>query len=143
MTTLTIIIDFGENIWNSGVAMKQSENLKTLLREWYIILLERFFHKKFSINRKKFEKWFAESEMSADFGCAHILFEDKASFQLTSRTKSHIHGNVTESHLFCRFLISLSKILKRSIRVCSRFTGKGLAKKMPKLLFLVLQNNLI
>ena len=101
-------------------------------------LLERFFHKKFSINRKKFEKWFAESEMSADFGCAHILFEDKASFQLTSRTKSHIHGNVTESHLFCRFLISLSKILKRSIRVCSRFTGKGLAKKMPKLLFLVL-----
>ena len=25
MTTLIIIIDFAENIWNSGVAMKQSE----------------------------------------------------------------------------------------------------------------------
>ena len=26
LTTLTIITDFAENIWNSGVAMKQSEN---------------------------------------------------------------------------------------------------------------------
>ena len=26
MMTLTIITDFAENIWNSGVAMKQSEN---------------------------------------------------------------------------------------------------------------------
>ena len=26
LTTLTIIIDFAENIWNSGEAMKQSEN---------------------------------------------------------------------------------------------------------------------
>ena len=26
LTTLTIIISFAENIWNSGVAMKQSEN---------------------------------------------------------------------------------------------------------------------
>ena len=27
LTTLTIIIDFAENIWNSGVAMRRSENL--------------------------------------------------------------------------------------------------------------------
>ena len=27
LKTLTILIDFAENIWNSGVAMKQSENL--------------------------------------------------------------------------------------------------------------------
>ena len=26
LTTLTNIIDFGENNWNSGVAMKKSEN---------------------------------------------------------------------------------------------------------------------
>ena len=26
LTTLIIIIDFEENIWNSGVAMKKSEN---------------------------------------------------------------------------------------------------------------------
>ena len=26
LTTLTIIIDFAENIWNAGVAMKKSEN---------------------------------------------------------------------------------------------------------------------
>ena len=26
LTTLTIIIDFAENVWNFGVAMKQSEN---------------------------------------------------------------------------------------------------------------------
>ena len=26
LTTLTIIIDLAENIWNSGVAMNQSEN---------------------------------------------------------------------------------------------------------------------
>ena len=26
LTTLTIIIDFAENIWNFGVAIKQSEN---------------------------------------------------------------------------------------------------------------------
>ena len=26
LTTLTILIDFAENIWNSGVAMKKSEN---------------------------------------------------------------------------------------------------------------------
>ena len=93
--------------------------------------MESFFHKKVSINRKKFEKWFAESGMSTGFGCAHIPFEDKVNFQLTSTTKSHIHGNVTESDLFCRFLISLSKILKRSNRVCSRFAGKRLTKKMP------------
>ena len=26
LTTLTVITDFGDNIWNSGVATKQSEN---------------------------------------------------------------------------------------------------------------------
>ena len=47
LKTLTILIDFAENIWNSGVAMKQSENL---LRAWYNILSEGFFPEIVSIN---------------------------------------------------------------------------------------------
>ena len=47
LKTLTILIDFAEKIWNSGVAMKQSENL---LRGWYKILSESFLPEIVSIN---------------------------------------------------------------------------------------------
>ena len=34
--TLTILIDFAENIWNSGVAMKQSENtIKSMIQHYF------------------------------------------------------------------------------------------------------------
>ena len=81
--------------------------------------------------------------MRGRFGCTRILFENKVSLQLTSRIQSHVHRNVIESHLFYRFLSSRPKIPKVSNRVWSRFAGKRLMKKMPKLLVVVQKNNLI
>ena len=81
--------------------------------------------------------------MRGRFGCTRILFENKVSLQLTSRIQSHVHRNVIESHLFYRFLSSCPKIPKVSNRVWSRFAGKRLMKKMPKLLVVVQKNNLI
>ena len=75
--------------------------------------------------------------MSALFGCTRILFENKVSLQLTSRIYSQVHRNVIESHLFYRFLVSHSKILKRSNKVWSRFARKRLTEKMSKLLVAV------
>ena len=46
--TLTVLIDFAENIWNSGVAMKQSENpIKSMI--------QHSFGKFFAWN--SFHKW--------------------------------------------------------------------------------------
>ena len=43
LKTLTILIDFTENIWNSGLAMKQSENpIKSMIQ---------LFRKVFSLTR--------------------------------------------------------------------------------------------
>ena len=46
LTTLTIITDFAENIWNSRVAMKQSENHISGTTFWRKV----FFREKVSIN---------------------------------------------------------------------------------------------
>ena len=36
LKTLTILIDFAENIWDSGVAMKQSENpIKSMIQHYF------------------------------------------------------------------------------------------------------------
>ena len=36
LKTLTILIDFAENIWDSGVAMKQSENpIKSMMQHYF------------------------------------------------------------------------------------------------------------
>ena len=114
LTTLTIIIDFAENISNSGEAMKQSENpIQGMIQH----SLGNFFP------RKSFHKWVE------GFGCTRILFENKVSLQLSSRTQSHVHKNVIESHLFYRFLISHSKILKRSNKVGQDLLGKDSRKK--------------
>ena len=48
LTTLIIIINFAENIWNCGVAMKQSENpIKSMIQHSFG---KFFFPEKVSIN---------------------------------------------------------------------------------------------
>ena len=102
LTTLTITIDFAENIWNSDVARGRSKNpIQSMIQHFFGF----FFLNKFPEMGRITRRVLVSLGWAQGLSVPRILFENKVILQLTSKNLSQALGNVLEFDQFYRFLL--------------------------------------